>query len=190
MNLLMRPAGHKLPDLFKAYMRDEHRTDEWKKKVPLRWNKYIQYAGEDTEITSYSRDDARAYRDALELPDAKGLRVKSSTVDRHIKQIAAIWNKGLRELGVTTRNPFESIRATPLDDSDQREVFTPEELKDLLDACISQGDDIRTLYALMIATGARNSEAVGLPRCDVFLDVPVPYIPIEPWGPHKLKTVP
>lgn len=188
MALLLKPSGPKLTALFEMYMRDEHRPDDWKKKVTRRWERFLAIAGADTEIAAFTRDDARAYRDALEQPDENGKTIKSGTVQRELGQITAIWAKGLKELQISTRNPFEALTATPADDVTKRQTFTTAEVKELLAGCLAKGDDIRLIMALMLVTGCRNNEAVGLRRCDVKLDDPVPHICIEPWGHHRLKT--
>ena len=66
-------------------------------------------------------------------------------------------------------------------------VPTATELRSLQARCRSSNDQPRWLLALINDTGLRLSEALGLSREDVFLDIPHPYVVIEPKPWRRLK---
>jgi len=61
-------------------------------------------------------------------------------------------------------------------DTGSREPFTPEELRSIARSCERADDDLRHLVAIILDTGARLSEIVGLRREDVKLTGPVPHL--------------
>jgi hypothetical protein len=63
----------------------------------------IDLAGDKT-LTSYTRNDALRFRDALV---AKG--VAQATVKRHFSRVRAIWNFSAQEHGIMTANPFANM---------------------------------------------------------------------------------
>jgi integrase len=69
-----------------------------------------------------------------------------------------------------------------------RYVPTTTELSLLQAHCRSSNDELRWLLALISDTGLRLSEALGLSCEDVCLDIPHPYVVIEPKPWRRLKT--
>lgn len=131
----------------------------------------------DRPLGDYTRPHANQVRDAL---GDKG--TKKSTVRRRLNDIKAVYNFGRVEFDLTgTSNPFEKLKiAGEGSDSTRRVSFTPDEIVTIAGACHLRDDDVAWIIGLMIETGARLGEVVGL-RCeDVFLDAPVPHVWIRP----------
>lgn len=155
----------------------------FKKKQRLYWNKLIEFAGE-MPVSSFNRDLAKKFKAARQ---ATG--IKSMSVQKDINIIRAMFEKAILEIPLNITNPFKDLRADQLGlDSDKREAFTNDELIEILQRCKAQDDDIRRIIVLLIFTGARLGEIVGLRKEDCFLDSDTPYIEITPYGNRTLKT--
>jgi len=129
----------------------------------------------DLPLGDYSRDHARAVRDAL-IPGHS-----TATVRRQLDSICAIFNLGRREFDIKCLNPFERLAIAQEGlDATKRLPFSAEERETISRACLSADDDIRWIVAIQLATGARLGEIVGLRREDVFLDHGIPHIWIRP----------
>ena len=76
------------------------------------------------------------------------------------------------------------------EDATKRSVFTTEQLRIIAKACRAEDDDRQHIAALLMDTGARLAEIVGLRVEDVDLLDPVPFIHIRPNGKlgRTLKT--
>jgi integrase len=129
----------------------------------------------DLPLGDYSRDHARAVRDAL-LPGHS-----TATVRRRLDSICAVFNTGRREFDIKCINPFEklAIQKEGLD-AVKRLPFSHDELETISRACREADDDIRWIVALQLSTGARLGEIVGLRREDIILNHEVPHINIRP----------
>lgn len=92
---------------------------------------------------------------------------------------------------MTCGNPFERLAiAREGQDATRRLPFSRDELQRIGAACHEKDDDMRWAVAILIASGARLGEVIGLRRADVCLDHEVPHIQIRPYealGRH-LKT--
>lgn len=66
--------------------------------------------------------------------------------------------------------------------------FTTEELKQLIATCQSQDDDLRWILAMLIDTGARLAEVVGLTLTDIVIEGNTPHIIIQPHPWRSLKN--
>jgi hypothetical protein len=130
----------------------------------------------DLPLGDYTRDHARAVRDAL-IPNHV-----TGTVRRRLSSINAVFNLGRREFDLQNcTNPFEKLAIAQEGlDATKRLPFTSDELQRISTACREADDDIRWIVAIQLATGARLAEIVGLRREDVFLDHEVPHIWIRP----------
>lgn len=136
----------------------------------------------DKAIAEFKRSDARAYLDAA-LATAK-----TTTVRRRLGVMSAVFATYIRENDLTTPNPFASLQiAREGHDSTKRTPFTYAELVTLDAACRAQDDPMRWVLALLVATGARLAEVVGLALSDINLDGDAPHIIIQvhPWRDIK-----
>jgi integrase len=110
-------------------------------------------------------------------------------VQKEIKFIKAVLNKGMRELGINVRNPFDGVRANRLGkDSVKRETLNTAELKGVIAACQAKGDDLALILLLVAFTGARLGEIIGLRLQDLRLTGKFPSIQIREYGQRTLKT--
>ena len=96
-----------------------------------------------------------------------------------------MFNDGVREFDLRdARNPFEQVKlAGEGEDANNRIIYSDDALRAIAEACQARDDDIRWIVAMVVDTGARNSEIVGLRVEDVFLEEPVPHV----WLREHLK---
>jgi integrase len=144
---------------------------------------FVTEAAGDLPLEKYTRDHARAVRDALMVGHSTG------TVRRRIATVNAIFNLGRREFNIQCMNPFEKLAiACEGLDTIKRLPFTQDERQQIEQACRKMDDDIRHIIAIQLGTGARLRELVGLRREDIFLDCAIPYIAIRPNAVRGMKT--
>ena len=183
MQALHKPLPVMCSELWDAYLKDEQRTAKWIKKHKMYFDRFIQIVG-DLPVVALSIETARDYRDERER-----LKLKSETVQKEIKFIKAVLNKGMRELGINVRNPFDGVRANKLGkDSVKRETLNTAELKGVIVACQARGDDLALILLLIAFTGARLGEIIGLRLEDIRLAGRVQSIHIREYGQRTLKT--
>jgi len=183
MQALHKPLPVMCSELWDAYLKDEQRTAKWIKKHKMYFDRFIQIVG-DLPVEALSIEIARAYRDERER-----LKLKSETVQKEIKFIKAVLNKGMRELGINVRNPFDGVRANKLGkDSVKRETLSTAELKGVIAACKVKGDDLALILLLIAFTGARLGEIIGLRIQDIRLTGRLPSMQIREYGQRTLKT--
>jgi integrase len=151
--------------------------------------KVIEVVG-DLRLSQYSRQHANKVRDHMLVS------LKTASVRRRFDSISAVFKAVVDEHNLKDvdgsrplENPFSGIRILSLGhDSTKREEFTSDELGRLSAACRKLGDDRRLIMAILIDTGARLGEIVGLRVSDVFLEAAVPHIHIRPYLGRSLKT--
>ncbi|MBK6869493.1 MAG: tyrosine-type recombinase/integrase [Burkholderiales bacterium] len=130
----------------------------------------------DKPVDAFTREDAHAYVAArLERGN------KTGTARRRIQALKAAWNAYRVERTSSLPNVWERLSiADEGADAKPRIPFTDDELARLYAACRAADDDRRWLLAMLIDTGARLAEISGLALSDIHLDVPIPYISIQP----------
>ena len=92
--------------------------------------------------------------------------------------------------GVATTNPFHRVRLRDTAER-QRKPFTSNFIRDVLlksGALDGLKPELALLVRLLINTGVRPSEAIGLEMDDFCLDAPIPYIHIRKNTTRQLKT--
>lgn len=142
------------------------------------FNNLIEVVG-DKPVASLTRVDVRRYVDKTLMGGQK-----TATVRRRLNVMSAVFRTWVHENSLTIANPFARV-AIPDEGKDKtkRKVFTDQELQALYSQCRVIDDDIRWLVALLIDTGPRLAEIVGLALSDIVLDASVPHIIIQdhPW---------
>jgi hypothetical protein len=131
----------------------------------------VREAVGDLRLDEYTRQHANKVRD--HMLDS----LKTASVRRRLDSISAVFRAVVDEHGLkqadgirSIENPFSGVRILALRrDSQKREEFTHEELKALAAACRQFGDDRRLIIAILLDTGARLGEIVGLRISDVCL---------------------
>ena len=136
----------------------------------------------DKPINEYASSEAGKLRDVLLN---KGLAVTS--IKRMFGSIKAIINLAMAEHGIEGRNPFSSIYM-PDEVQEERQPIPLDVIRRIQRDCMAIDDEMRWLLALISDTGMRLSEAAGLHRDDIILDVSIPYINLQPHSWRRLKT--
>lgn len=130
----------------------------------------------DLDITLYARVHAEL---VVKTMVARGS--KTATVRRSLKTIVAVFNFAIKQLHIDFRNPFEKFKiAKEGKDAKPRVPFTLAELKLIGSDCHRKDDAVRHIAAMLLDTGARLAEIVGLRASDVFLEGEIPHILIRP----------
>ena len=136
----------------------------------------------DRPINQYASSEAGKLRDVLLN---KGLAVTS--IKRMFGSIKAIINLAMAEHGIEGRNPFSSIYM-PDKIQEERQPIPLDAIRRIQRDCMGIDDEMRWLLALISDTGMRLSEAAGLHKDDIILDVSIPYINLQPHSWRRLKT--
>lgn len=125
----------------------------------------------DRPMDTYSRSEVTEWRDDLLKT------TKTATFKRRLGSIKAVFNKGCAEFQLSLVNPFAglTIHGDGLD-SEERLPFTTEELIAIRSGVRSADDDIRWIIGLLVETGARAGEVIGLRSADLKLDAPIPHV--------------
>ena len=137
----------------------------------------------DKPINEYVSSEAGKLRDVLLN---KELAVTS--IKRMFGSIKAIINLAMAEHGIEGRNPFSSIYM-PDEVQEERQPIPLDAIRRIQRDCIAIDDEMRWLLAIISDTGMRLSEAAGLHRDDIILDVSIPYINLQPHSWRRLKTI-
>jgi integrase len=143
----------------------------------------IDLAGDKT-LTSYTRNDALQFRDALV---AKG--VAQATVKRHFSRVRAIWNFSAREHGIMTANPFANMNLGGGKAPKKRHPIPTKDIRTIQKLCKEIDDDMRWIIATLSDSGMRLAEVIGLHKNDLHLDAEIPFVRLSehPW--RRLKTL-
>ena len=134
-------------------------------------------------IDLYTKADAVEFRNWLKK---RGLQ--SSSIQRIFSSVKAILNFAINEFGYGFSNPFTGIYIAPDGEKEKRRPLTADELKRLSAACRRENDDLRHLFAMLLDTGMRLSEAAGLHVTDIHLEYQFPYVEVRPNKARRLKT--
>ena len=181
--VLFNPLPVMVSELWDAYLKDDQRDADWRKKNKTYIDNFIKVVG-DQMVVNVTIENAREFRDQRHKDG-----VKTRTVQKEINLIKAVFKKGMRELGIKTTNPFEGIKAVALGhDSVKRESLETDEVQQALDACRKKGDDIATIMLIALFTGCRISEAAGLLKKDVKVKGKTPSVFFRAHDARRVKT--
>jgi len=134
-------------------------------------------------IDEYSSKDATILREWLVN---KG--ISKSSLRRAFSSIKAVINFVILEHGLTCQNPFTKVYLPNNDDAKKRHAISEINRLKIQQQCIKIDDDIRWLVSLIMDTGMRFSEAVGLMCSDIYLDIEIPHLTVKPQPHRRLKT--
>ena len=149
------------------------------------WNRLIEIIG-DKEFVQVARADANEFV-SKELERGS----KTTTVERQISVIKAVFNVAIIEQEFSKTNPFLKVRIPGLgEDSKVLGTFDSTQLSTLIYECKKKDDDVRWLLALQIDLGCRLAEVTGLVLSDLRLNVDLSYVSFKPhsWRPLKSKS--
>ena len=180
---LFNPLPVMVSELWDAYLKDDQRDADWRKKNKTYIDNLIKVIG-DQAVVNVTIENAREFRDRRHKDG-----VKTRTVQQEINLIKAVFKKGMRELGIKATNPFEGIKAVALGhDSVKRETLEAEEVQKALNACRKAGDDIATIMLIALFTGCRVTEAAGLRKEDVKVKGKTPSMFFRAHDMRRVKT--
>ena len=172
-----------LSEAFAVYLENHNKGQdkEFQSAQFQHWNKLILLLG-DIGIESVTRELARSYRDAR-----LSAGLSSASVSRELNTIRAIFNKAIREIPLSMKNPFESMQIPQTNEfENERTSFTREEMLLLINAAKQKDDEKRRIAITLALTGARLAEIVGLRKKD--LDIQNKAITITPHATRSIKT--
>ena len=131
----------------------------------------------------YSTADAAKLRDWL-----KERNLSSSTIKRIFSTIKSVINLCINENGLGIKNPFIGIYLPNSEGTKPRYPISLNNINKLTKECYQIDDDLRWLVALLINSGMRLSEGVGLVNDDLVVDSEIPYINLVAHPHRSLKT--
>jgi len=175
----------RLSDALEAYLGGHIKKNNEKFCTYARrvWNRLIEVIG-DKEFVQVARADAIEFI-SKELERGS----KTTTVERHINVIKAVFNVVITEQELPKANPFLKVRIPGLgEDSKVRGTFDSIQLSTLIHECKNKDDDVRWLLALQIDLGCRLAEVTGLALSDLRLNVGLSYVIFKPHPWRSLKT--
>jgi integrase len=107
-------------------------------------------------------------------------RMKTKSARVYLSKISAVFNRAIREWGLTCANPFASLDIRNEGrDAKMIEAFTLPELQTIASACIADDTEVAWICAMQMATGARVQEISRLRVTDLRLDGEIPHIKIR-----------
>ncbi|MBB3713694.1 integrase [Limimaricola variabilis] len=138
----------------------------------------------DKPLSSYTKADANAFRDAL---IARGMA--GSSITRVFGTVRSIINFAANEEGIELTNPFGKVYYDRYAGVSDRQPIPVEAIRAVQAECYRLDDDMRWLVALVADTGMRLAEAAGLLCEDIVHDNEGNYIArITPHPWRRLKT--
>ncbi len=140
----------------------------------------------DRDITKYRRRDVS---EVIQIALAAGL--KTTSVRRRLSVVRAAINDLVREYEVDDiqRNPFADFEIPKLgEDSDERSSLDAKQVQAIRTYIAEKDSDTANIIGMLLDTGARIAEVVGLWSDDVVLDADVPHIVLHKNPLRRLKT--
>ena len=119
------------------------------------------------DLADLKRSDATKLRAFLVR---KGL--SGSSIARLFTTIKAVFNFVCSEYGLDLKNPFSGIYMNRTDGVKERVPVPLKAIRKVQSESVKLDDDIRWITALISDTGMRLSEAIGLAKTDIVLDLP------------------
>lgn len=138
----------------------------------------------DKPLTSYTKSDANAFRDAL---IARGMA--GSSITRVFGTVRSIINFAASEEGIELTNPFGKVYYDRSAGVSDRKPIPVKAIRTVQAECYRLDDEMRWLVAMVADTGMRLAEAAGLLCEDIVQDADGNFtarITPHPW--RRLKT--
>ncbi len=121
-------------------------------------------------MDAYDREEVREWRDSL----LRNTKNKTTTIRRRLDAINAVFRKGCVEYQLILSKKL-MLEGEGLD-RQERLPFTYEELLAIRSGVLSADDEIRWIVGLLVETGARAGEVIGLRSSDLKLDASIPHV--------------
>ena len=170
-------------DAVEIYLSIKSKDDRTFIRTARRNGEYVSKVLGNRPITSYSSAEAAKFRDWC---FGQGMNI--NTVKRVFASIRSIINLTMREHGIEGSNAFSGTFMPDRGDASTRQPIPTDKLRTIQQHCQTTDDEPRWLVALISDTGMRLSEAAGLAREDIVLDVDIPHVIIRPHPWRRLKT--
>lgn len=163
-----------LSEALEVYLKEhKNRNDKQFEKVTRYGLGLVFSTLGDRPMDAYDREEVREWRDDL-LKDTKN---KMATIRRRLDAINTVFRKGCVEYQLMLSNPFAKLNLPGEGlDSEERQPFTNSELLAIREGVLSKNDDIRWIVGLLVETGARAGEVIGLRSGDLKLDATIPHV--------------
>ncbi|WP_417535122.1 DUF6538 domain-containing protein [Methylophaga sp.] len=151
---------------------------------------FIDVLGKDKAVQDLQRSDILKFHTALRDRIAKR-EILANTANKnlgYVKDILATIALD-NEIDINFRRLFEELKFKM--DKNSRQPFEASYVQNILlkgDALAGLNDEARMLIFAMSDTGARESELIGLRKEDIILTGEIPFIWIQPYEGHALKT--
>jgi integrase len=173
----------RLRDVMSLYLnrRGEGRPSTFRGAV-LRSFEYFRASCGDKDLYLYSREDALKIRD-----DLLGRGLAPQSVRRVVSTLRGAVNLAINEYCLDQKNIFSNLDFGVTERRRLRATFGTNELNKLVSLCVERDDQRRWIIALIVDTGMRLAEVVGLHVEDIRLDAEIPHIDLRPhlWRPLK-----
>ncbi len=139
---------------------------------------YLTAAIGNKPIHSITRQDARAFRDAL----AKKPNLQATSVNKSLQLVSAIINLSITEFELPSQNPFRKLALEEeVAGRDKRRPFTKAELDAYLSLASEHlNEQAYWITVLQAFTGARTGELTGIEQADIQLHHETPHLIIRP----------
>lgn len=182
-----------LTDCMEQYIEARPATE---KTARIAFGYLRKYLGVDRDIRKVRRAEVNGFVRHLLAGDHndEGAAIRTGTVDRYVKTINAAFGRAIRENEFNVPSVFSHVEI-PNKGEDERErlPFTVDQLR-ALHAAVDQWvaakgwDQLRCIVAVLVETGCRLAEVVGLAAADIRLDATIPHIALKPHPWRSLKT--
>ena len=174
-------------DYCKEYIEERGRSDDKKfcQGIHQSFHVLIDILG-DHRPCEYYKPDVRTL-----IKSMQALGWKSATIKRRLQDVRAAFNKisDYHDIDDDKGHPFKNFNiANEGDDAHERQDFSVSELHQIKEKLIGDTSDLALIIAIVMDTGVRVSECVGLMVDDIVLDADIPYLNIHKNSFRRLKT--
>ncbi|MRX31863.1 DUF6538 domain-containing protein [Aminobacter sp. MDW-2] len=177
--------------------KSESQKRSWKKVKQRAVNNFVDLAGDKAMPDITRADGLKVYTYWLErIAPKKGKPThKPTSGNRDLGNLRGLYESYHKHMGVEVKqNPFDGLGFAEKTKRSRPPIPTEWIKAKLLagDSLTGLNPQARGVLLAMIETGARPSELCNLQKTEIFLDVKVPYIRIEPReghdNPREIKT--
>jgi integrase len=174
-------------DYCEQYIEERGRSDDKKfcQGIRLSFQVLIDILG-DQRPCEYYKPDVRTLIKGMET-----LGWKSATIKRRLQNIRAAFNKisDYHDIDDDKGHPFKNLDIpNEGEDAHERQDFSIAELHQIREKLKGDDTELALIIGIVMDTGVRVSECVGLMADDIVLDVDIPYLNIHRNSFRRLKT--
>lgn len=172
---------------FAFYLDERQEPDAFKRKKQVQRiaraeRNLLSVTKRDIALKHVTRAHARALRDDLLK------KMSPASVKRNINDVKAVFSLAIEEHDLNTNNPFNKLKYPKPDDAsvDLRHPLPAIVIQDMYRE-LENNRTLQDIWTLIHHSGAQNAEVLGLTSDDLFLDEPIPYFEIKPYGLRSVK---